>query len=166
MWNVEGKYIFHRCRRLRSCSRSRRWRAKWSMLSSFRSPSENAIKDQIKVSVSRTSSPENIHVYTHTPSESGGKIVTYWENRGIAGLKITQPLNFRGNHAKHFSSTTLGWWPKGRKCLNVSLHSPLHSKTQAHGKVQLCKKNVFFCIWLLCSFLRKTAGVAMIKWRY
>jgi hypothetical protein len=29
--------------------------------------SENAIKDQKKVSVSPTSSPENIHVYTHTP---------------------------------------------------------------------------------------------------
>jgi hypothetical protein len=28
--------------------------------------SENAIIDQIKISVSPTSSPENIHVYTHT----------------------------------------------------------------------------------------------------
>jgi hypothetical protein len=71
--------------------------------------SENAIIDQIIISVSPTSSPENIHVYTHTHTL---KNTYYWFYLVIYHLHLTtkeaaaQTLHIVTNSIFNFLSTT------------------------------------------------------------
>jgi hypothetical protein len=60
--------------------------------------SENAIIDQIKISVSPTSSPENIHVYTHTHA------LPEQYNDGGQNAKVTNKVDHIAIKNKLFST--------------------------------------------------------------